>query len=211
MTGFLPLFPLELVVFPGEKLNLHIFEPRYKQLVKDCVEEQKNFGIPVFMKKQVMEYGAEMKVLNIEKTYENGEMDIRTEGVRTIKILEFIKELPDKLYSGGVIAEESVRFDSTEKSRQKTLDNFNEMYAAMNIPQKFVADQGELTSSRIAHLVGLTLEQEYDLLTVSSEDRRLQLLRKHIRKVLPVVKRTEALRQKIQANGHFRWEIPPQY
>src|SRR6187455_311175 len=46
MTNFIPIFPLGIVVFPGENLNLHIFEPRYKQLIKECFEQKKPFGIP---------------------------------------------------------------------------------------------------------------------------------------------------------------------
>ena len=43
MTNFIPIFPLAIVVFPGEKLNLHIFEPRYKQLITECHEQKKTF------------------------------------------------------------------------------------------------------------------------------------------------------------------------
>jgi ATP-dependent Lon protease len=49
MPRLLPLFPLNLVVFPHEKLNLHIFEPRYRQLVRDCLEQNLTFGIPPFL------------------------------------------------------------------------------------------------------------------------------------------------------------------
>ena len=49
MARYLPLFPLRIVVFPGEKLNLHVFEPRYKQLVLECVAEEKTFGIPTYI------------------------------------------------------------------------------------------------------------------------------------------------------------------
>ncbi|MEO1628994.1 MAG: LON peptidase substrate-binding domain-containing protein, partial [Bacteroidota bacterium] len=44
-----PLFPLKLVVYPGEQLNLHIFEPRYKQLIRECEQNKVTFGIPAFI------------------------------------------------------------------------------------------------------------------------------------------------------------------
>ncbi len=50
MTNFIPIFPLGIVVFPGEDLNLHVFEPRYKQLITDCFGEKKPFGIPTVLK-----------------------------------------------------------------------------------------------------------------------------------------------------------------
>jgi ATP-dependent Lon protease len=89
---FLPLFPLRLVVFPGEKLNLHIFEPRYKQLIHECETEGITFGINAFINDTMMPLGTEIKLLSIAKHYENGEMDICTEGVKVYEIEKFHKE-----------------------------------------------------------------------------------------------------------------------
>ena len=63
----LPLFPLQLVVYPGEKLNLHIFEPRYKQLIQECQEQGTTFGIPAFIDSEIMSIGTEIELLKIEK------------------------------------------------------------------------------------------------------------------------------------------------
>ena len=62
MIDFLPLFPLKLVAFPGEQLNLHIFEPRYKQLFRECEENQITFGIPAFIDNKIMDIGTELKL-----------------------------------------------------------------------------------------------------------------------------------------------------
>jgi len=82
MTNFIPIFPLAIVVYPGEKLNLHIFEPRYKQLIIDCMETKKPFGIPTVLNNEVKELGTLVQVKEIVKTYDNGEMDIITEGIK---------------------------------------------------------------------------------------------------------------------------------
>ena len=103
MTNFIPIFPLGIVVFPGEELNLHIFEPRYKQLVKECAETNKPFGIPAVINKNISELGTLVKIKEITKTYEDGQMDVKTEGIQVFKILEIIKELPDKLFSGAIV------------------------------------------------------------------------------------------------------------
>jgi uncharacterized protein len=78
VTNFIPIFPLALVVFPGEELNLHIFEPRYKQLIADCHQSKKPFGIPAVIQNQVAEMGTLAEIVEIVKTYDNGELDIRT-------------------------------------------------------------------------------------------------------------------------------------
>ncbi len=63
---FLPLFPLSLVVYPNEKLKLHVFEPRYLQLVNECKEQQNTFGIPTYSDGKVKEFGTEMRLVGIE-------------------------------------------------------------------------------------------------------------------------------------------------
>ena len=65
MTNFIPIFPLNVVVYPGEILNLHIFEPRYKELVKECFENKKPFGVPAVINGQVAEYGTLVTIREI--------------------------------------------------------------------------------------------------------------------------------------------------
>ncbi len=91
MTNFIPIFPLGIVVYPGEELNLHIFEPRYKQLITECYSENKLFGIPSVIDNRMQDYGTLMRIKEISKLHENGEMDIKTEGDQVFRILEVIK------------------------------------------------------------------------------------------------------------------------
>ena len=103
MTNFIPIFPLGIVVYPGEKLHLHIFEPRYKQLIKECKDSNKPFGIPAVINNRLQEIGTLVEILDIIQTYDNGEMDIKTQGLKVFRILEVIKSIPEKLYSGAIV------------------------------------------------------------------------------------------------------------
>src|ERR1700759_234565 len=103
MTNFIPIFPLEIVVYPGEKLNLHIFEERYKQLISECFKEKKPFGIPPVLKNKISETGTLVQVKEIVKQYEDGRMDITTEGKSLYRVLEIIDSIPAKLYSGAIV------------------------------------------------------------------------------------------------------------
>src|SRR5260221_3447821 len=103
MTNFIPIFPLGVVVYPGEKLNLHIFEPRYKQLINECNAGQKPFGIPAVIENKLQDYGSLMQITEITQVHPNGEMDIKTTGLKVFRILEVIKEIPDKLYNGAIV------------------------------------------------------------------------------------------------------------
>ena len=103
MTNFIPIFPLGIAVFPGEQLNLHIFEPRYKQLINDCFAEAKPFGIPTVLGDTINELGTLIEIVEIVAIHTDGKMDISTKGLQIFKMLETIKTLPDKLYSGAIV------------------------------------------------------------------------------------------------------------
>src|SRR6478752_5284276 len=103
MTNFVPIFPLGIVVYPDEQLNLHIFEPRYKQLINECHTDKKLFGIPSVIDKQMQDYGTLVQIIELSKVYDNGEMDIKTKGTEVFRVLEVIKEIPEKLYSGAIV------------------------------------------------------------------------------------------------------------
>ncbi len=87
--SLLPLFPLQIVAYPGESVNLHIFEPRYKQLINEVDAEGKTFGITPYISKKMMQFGTEMELLEIVNRKPNGELDIRTRGVGIYKLNEF--------------------------------------------------------------------------------------------------------------------------
>jgi Lon protease-like protein len=103
MINFIPIFPLNIVVYPGEQLNLHIFEERYKQLINESFKTQKPFGIPSVFNNNVSEIGTLAKVTEIVQVYDDGKMEIRTEGISVFRVLEIIKKVPDKLYSGAIV------------------------------------------------------------------------------------------------------------
>ena len=67
MTNFIPIFPLEIVVYPSEQLHLHIFEPRYKQLINDCYTNSKPFGIPTVLNNGIAEMGTLVSITKFQK------------------------------------------------------------------------------------------------------------------------------------------------
>ena len=89
----MPLFPLELIVYPGQKLNLHIFESRYRQLVHDCSEDKVTFGIPCYRKDSPISFGTEVELVKIAMTYPDGRMDIITRGIRPIEVNRYLKSI----------------------------------------------------------------------------------------------------------------------
>lgn len=106
MTSYqltLPAFPLKTILLPGEATKLHIFEERYKELVKDCIENNASFAIPIIDNGKLNGYGCEVKIKNVLKEFPDGRKDILVECTRIFKIVEFSEVLPPKLYGAALI------------------------------------------------------------------------------------------------------------
>jgi uncharacterized protein len=204
MTNFIPIFPLSIVVYPGEQLNLHIFEPRYKQLINECYSDEKPFGIPTVIKNEVAEMGTLVKINRVVKVYDNGEMDIQTSGERIFRILEVIKEIPEKLYSGAIVNYPDSDDDGKRELMQKVVNGIRELHRLLNITKDFKKPDEELNAYDVAHHAGLSLEEEYELLGLLKEIQRQEYLKRHLSKVLPLIAEMEALKEKIRLNGHFK-------
>ena len=204
MTNFIPIFPLGIVVYPGENVNLHIFEPRYKQLVTECSENKKPFGIPAVIDNRLQERGTLVSVAEVSKLYDNGEMDIKTKGERVFRMLEVIKEVPDKLYSGAIVNYPDNKEQGDIELMRKVMNGIRELHKLLNVSKDFKKPDEELKTYEVAHHVGLTLQEEYELLGLLDELQRQEYLKRHLTKVLPLVAEMEGLKEKIKQNGHFK-------
>jgi hypothetical protein len=208
MTKFLPLFPLQLVVFPGEKLKLHIFEPRYKQLIGECRDFQITFGIPAYYEGKVAEYGTEMRLLQIFQTYENGEMDILVEGVNAFQLIRFQRFAAEKLYAGGdvvVLANDSVSYQVTVDELSAQYKRFHELLKSGYTRDRFDVEN---LSFHVAQEVGLTIQQKVHLLSMPKESERQLMLLEHLHTVIPVLEGADETRKRVKGNGHFK-TLPP--
>ncbi len=204
MTNFIPIFPLGLVIYPGEDVNLHIFEPRYKQLVKECNDNKKPFGIPAVIDNRLQEKGTLVSVAEVSKVYDNGEMDIKTKGEKVFRMLEIIKEVPDKLYSGAIVNYPDNKEQGDIELMRRVMKGIRELHKLLNVSKDFKKPDEELRTYEVAHHVGLTLQEEYELLGLLDELQRQEYLKRHLTKVLPLVAEMEGLREKIKLNGHFK-------
>ena len=204
MTNFIPIFPLSIVVYPHEDLNLHIFESKYKQLVKDCFDQKKPFGMPVVINNKISELGTFLEITEISKIYENGEMDIKTRGKKVFRILEIINEIPEKLYSGAIVNYPHNHEHGKRILMDKIIVATKQLHKMLDVKKSLHKNEDELWSYDIAHAVGLTLEEEYELLSFMNELHRQEYLKRHLAKVIPVVEEMESLKEKIKLNGHFK-------
>ncbi|MEI6947455.1 LON peptidase substrate-binding domain-containing protein [Paraflavisolibacter sp. H34] len=204
MTNFIPIFPLGIVVYPGENLNMHIFEPRYKQLITECQETGKLFGIPSVINNRLQEFGTLIRVNEITTVHPNGEMDIKTRGEKIFRILEVITEIPEKLYSGAIVTYPENYERGNPEVMRRMINSIRELHKLLNVQKDFKKHDTELNSYDLAHHIGLSLEEEYELLHLMDERQRQEYLKRHLTKVIPMVAEMEQLKEKIKLNGHFR-------
>jgi Lon protease-like protein len=212
MPHLLPLFPLNLVVFPGEKLNLHVFEPRYRELVADCLAQDLPFGIPAYLEDRVQDVGTEMRLEKVERTYATGESDIRTRAVGRFRIAELFRQAPGKLYAAATV--EPLPDTSAEADpllRQRITAQIQQLYGALGLQKLFIELAPDYGAFDIAHHLGLSTEQEYQLLTLTSEAERQAFVLEHLEHILPVVLETERLKERVRQNGHFKHLTPPNF
>ncbi|MBO3269636.1 MULTISPECIES: LON peptidase substrate-binding domain-containing protein [Hymenobacter] len=211
MARLLALFPLNLIVFPGEKLNLHIFEPRYRQLVRDCIEEGITFGIPPYLNNSVGQLGTEVKLLEVEKVYPSGEMDIRTQGVGVFRIREFYRQAPNKLYAAGKI--EDIQDDAVGDPvlQERISEQVRRLYDILGLRKLLLDLPTDYRIFDVAHHLGMSQTQEYQLLAATSELERQELVREHLDQTLPVLMETERLKDRARLNGHFKNLTPPNF
>ncbi len=204
MTNFIPIFPLDVVVYPGEKLNLHVFEPRYRQLVSECFSGAKPFGIPTVLKNGIGDFGTLVQVTEVVEVYDDGKMDIRTTGLKVFRILEMIKSVPEKLYSGAIVNYPANDEKQNAQLVDKVIKSIRSMHELLKLNKDFVKPDNELVSYDVAHHAALSLDEEYELLSLFTEAQRLEYLKRHLLKVLPLIGEMETLKEKIKLNGHFK-------
>lgn len=204
MTNFIPIFPLGLVVYPGENLNLHIFEPRYKQLIGECFTAKKPFGIPSVIEDKLGELGSLVEITELSKVHDNGEMDIKTRGLKVFRILEVIKDIPDKLYSGAIVNYPDNSDKGNAELMRKVMQSIKELHQLLKVSKDFNNDPASVKTYDVAHHIGLSVKEEYELLGLFDERQRQEYLRQHLSRVIPMLTGMEQLKEKIRLNGHFK-------
>ena len=199
----LPLFPLNMVAFPGEKLNLHIFEPRYRQLIGECLKNGSTFGIPAFINNRLQNHGPEMELTEMVKQYDDGRMDIRAHGLRAFRFSNFENPAPGKLYSRG----NAIFYPAPDPAppvAPALLKLVEQLCKLLDTTFPFRLDAPQPYSFQIGHSVGLPLDGEYELLCLENESERQEYLIEHLEHVIPVVENMERTKERIRMNGDFR-------
>lgn len=198
------LFPLQVVLFPQAGLPLHIFEPRYQELIRNCVETESEFGVVLERGGGVAKVGCSARVIEVTREYENGRMDIAVEGRRVFEILEIFQDKPCLEANIQAVADEP---------DPKTIEAPVEIIAAYekchellygSAPDEIDREEHPSLAYAIAEDLPLDLDDKQSLLAVRDENERLALLLPMIQQLVPRAEVRQRMRQKAGGNGHAK-------
>lgn len=202
----LPLFPLNVVLFPRGPLPLHIFEERYRQMVAAVLEDDGVFGVICAEGAGAARTGCCAKIVKIIKRYDDGRLDILSMGVRRFRITRLLRE---KTY-----LQARVRYfeDSTARGPAELVDRclrlFYEIYDTTpgNLP---LADLEQCSASvasfYVAHFSDLALPQKQQLLELTDPEARLLQIHAALEQRQGEQRERLARSRLVQSNGH----LPP--
>ena len=208
-SSVIPLFPLALVVFPGQDLPLHIFEPRYKTMLADCRvaaagEESLPFGISLGQDTTVhSEVGCSVIVEKILNRYEDGRLDIIAVGQERYRVVETYQERPYLTAAVEFFADEEELVDAGLLEQVQVL--YGEMLDLIEDEAGTQLDKSVPQESfQLGLTAGLPLEMKQQLLEMTSENQRLQTLGEHFEKLIPVLRERQEEKRRVQSNGRTR-------
>jgi Lon protease-like protein len=195
------LFPLDVVLLPGMPLPLHIFEPRYKTMIRRCLDEKLEFGMVLAHDNSVSKTGCTASITTIVKEYPDGRLDILTEGRSVFRLVEVLEE---KDYYEGLVEYLTDDSSNVDPAKETQLVQLFEQCHGLLFGRPWEAESGDpaTLAYRVAARLPLELEQRQNLLEMRREDERRDLLLGCLAKLLPQLTDRERKRQRASGNGH---------
>ena len=198
----LPLFPLSIVLYPGEVMRLHIFEARYRSLTARCLEDDTPFGVLYMDEGKMAEVGCTARIDQVLQRYTDGRLDIKIKGGERFEVA---KVYDNRAYLTGDVhyLTDTIRVPDTDAVERVIAQHMRLLELAGRKIRPDVYHQTELVSYLIARTAGLTLVQKQAVLEIPSEFARIAYLILHFNEFIPRIEEAAALRKKIQSNGHL--------
>jgi len=201
VSELLPLFPLDLVLFPGMALPLHIFEPRYKEMIGECLAHDSQFGIVRAIEDGIAQIGCSAEVATVVKRYEDGRMDIVTRGLRRFEILEINQERAFLQAEVKFLTETS---DAGTEARRKAFDLHRSLLlmAASGQSLPTLDPPDDFLSYYLISQLPVDLDFKQTILAMTAESQRLSTLIEYYEAILPKLMKAIQAKKKSGSNGH---------
>jgi Lon protease-like protein len=199
LPSLIPLFPLDVVLFPGTPLPLHIFEPRYKEMIGECLTQQRPFGIVRALEQGLAEVGCTAEIITVVKEYPDGRLDIVTEGRKRFELLGVNQER--SFLQAEILMIDDEPGAPPQQDTARAIQLHSELLAIAGAAQDLSAADPSVLSFYLAGSLPLDLDFKQKLLSLRSEPERLSLLIAYFETIIPNLQRAARARQTSGGNG----------
>jgi Lon protease-like protein len=197
-----PLFPLAIVMLPHELVPLHIFEERYKLMIGECLDEEREFGIVWFADDKLYDIGCMGRITQLLDTSEDGRLNILVQGTRPFRLVERVPDLP---YPAGTI--ELLDDDEPEASPElasAARERYAELVERVTDRRPDDAELEALDSYGMAATIEFAPEPKQELLEQRSEPARLRQVSSMLDETLKKLEFSEHASELARSNGKLR-------
>ncbi len=201
-VALLPLFPLDVVLLPGTPLPLHIFEPRYKEMIGECLANNAPFGVVRALDEGVAEVGCTAEIVSVTKEYPDGRLDLIAEGRKRFEVLELNRER--SFLQADVLLVPDEASAPAQGDRARAIQVHLEILSLAGAVQDLSGAEQSTLSFYLAGSLPLDLDFKQKLLAMRSESERIQAVAAYLESMLPNLSRAARAREKAGGNGHAR-------
>lgn len=201
-TDRIPLFPLELVLFPERALPLHIFEPRYRLMTRRCIETRSAFGVVLASSGGIARTGCTAKIVKVLKQYEDGRSDILTMGQKIFRLIRTYEEQPYTEADVEYLEDETTAVEAKMSIQlEKLFEQCHQILYSRPAPSFETEGSGSL-SYYVASELPVDVAFRQLLLELRAEPERQQRLAEHLAQWIPQLERRNRVQEKARGNGH---------
>jgi len=196
----LPLFPLEIVVFPSAPLPLHIFEPRYKEMIGECLAQDRPFGMVRAKENALSAIGCSARIVTVIRKYEDGRLDIAAEGAQRFEIIQVNQER--SFLQAEVAFFEDETSTVSKNATDAVIQLHEQLFAVLGQTVK-IEREADFLSFHLAQDLPVDLDFKQTLLEMKSEAERIETLTEYYRATIPKIETSLRVRQRASGNGHI--------
>jgi Lon protease-like protein len=198
----LPLFPLGIVLLPGEMVQLHIFEERYKLMIGECLEHDREFGIVWLSDEELHDIGCTARVTEVLERYDDGRMDILVAGADPFRLERRIDDLPYPAGDVRLLDLDPAPGDAglAAEARERYADLVEHVTDERPAPESLE----ELDAFAMAGTIEFKPDEKQRLLELAAEDERLRMVTELFSSTLQKLDESERSAEVAKSNGHIR-------
>ena len=201
-AALIPIFPLSIVLFPGQAIPLHIFEPRYREMTGHCIETQSPFGIVFIHDGEIARIGCSAMIIKALKVYEDGRSDILTAGQSAFRLLQTHEEKAYLQANIEYLEEDFTGIDDTVSAELEQLFNRCHRILYEEDAPRFETEGSISLAYHVASELPIDVAFRQTLLEERSESARQRLLAARLTEWYPQLENRDRVRGKAAGNGH---------